>query len=584
MGTYIVGVHDGHNASACILADGRIQFAIQEERLGKEKNYVGFPSRAIRACLSYAGIRAGDVATVAFASYRSTPVRSRAGEQLAAVRREATLQGMVRRVLWHPAYRLCGHMGRMERLKQLKQCGFRQDQYADYEHHACHAAAVYHGLRADLATTYLVITVDGYGDLDSSTIWVSREGMLERIARTPFSHSLGTIYATTTGMMGFRPLEHEYKLMGMAPYASAKHAQRLVESFHRLMAVDERNMRFQRRTITPTFLYARRIRNMIAGERFDVVCAALQQFTEEMLQALVRSAVRHTGIGRLLCAGGVFMNVKANKRLLEMPEVESLSIFPSCGDETLCMGAAYLGYASTAGPLTTRPISDFYMGTDIDDGDSCREVVSSCRHEVRYHEDIEAEVVRVLAAGKPVARCKGRMEFGARALGNRSILADPVNQDVVRVINRMVKNRDFWMPFAPAVRRERAHDYFAHEKDVSSPYMMLTFDTRENVRDLIAAVHNADLTARPQLVEAHQNPDFYRLLQLFEEYTGRGALLNTSFNLHGFPIVNTARQAIAVFEQTGLEFLSLGNYLVHKKSVLRVTSRGPGQADMAADA
>jgi carbamoyltransferase len=164
------------------------------------------------------------------------------------------------------------------------------------------------------------------------------------------------------------------------------------------------------------------------------------------------------------------------------------------------------------------------------------------------------------------------MEFGARALGNRSILADPSNQDVVRVINRMVKNRDFWMPFAPVVRRERMHEYFVNPKDFVSPYMMLTFDTRENFRELIAAVHNADLTARPQVIEADQNPDYYRLLQIFEQHTGRGVLLNTSFNLHGFPIIASADEAMNVFENSGLEYLNLGQLLVHKREPVRVES------------
>jgi carbamoyltransferase len=458
-------------------------------------------------------------------------------------------------------------MGLAERMKNVEASGFDRGQYADYEHHLCHAACAYYGLREDSQTSYVVVTVDGFGDLDCATVWVNRNGMLERIARTPFTDSLGTIYGITTGMMGFRPLEHEYKLMGMAPYASRTHSERMAESFHNLLTVDEERMRFKRRTVAPSFLYARRIKNMISGERFDQVCAGLQLFTEELLVKLARSAVRATGVGRVLCAGGVFMNVKANKRLMEQPEIESLKIFPSCGDETLPMGAAYMAYIAEGGSKAAEriePITDFYLGGDVSE-ESCRQAVESSGHEVHRYDDVEAELARILVAGKPVARCKGRMEFGARALGNRSILADPSNQDVVRVINRMVKNRDFWMPFAPVVRRERMEEYFVNPKDLVSPYMMLTFDTRDNFRDLIAAVHNADLTARPQVIEAQQNPDYYRLLQNFEAQTGRGVLLNTSFNLHGFPIVTTAKDAMNVFENSGLEYLNLGQLIVHKR-------------------
>lgn len=571
---YFLGIHDGHNASACLLADGKLLFAIQEERLIGEKNAGGFPVRSIEACLRFAGIQARDVAQLAFASERSTPFRLRAGDQLKAFRREVTVRGAVRRLLWYPYFRTRTHLGRAERIRNMEQAGFDRSQYADYNHHFCHAATAYYGLREDSQTKYVLLTVDGFGDLDSSTVWVNRNGALQRIARTPLTASLGTVYGIVTGAMGFRPLEHEYKLMGMAPYASPKATEHMAEAFRSLLLVDEQGMRFKRRTLAPSFLYTRRIRDMIVGERFDHVCAGLQQYTEEMLLQLAQSAVRNTGVSRLLCAGGVFMNVKANKRLMEAPEIESLKIFPSCGDETLSMGAAYLAYIAKGGSEAAEriePISGFYLGGDVDEN-SCRQVVESSAHEVRYHDDVEAEVASILAAGKPVARCKGRMEFGARALGNRSILADPIHHDVVRVINRMVKNRDFWMPFAPVVRRERMHEYFQNPKDLTSPYMMLTFDTRENFRELIAAVHNADLTARPQVVEVDQNPDYYRLLQIFEQRTGRGALLNTSFNLHGFPIVTTAQDAMNVFEQSGLEYLNVGQYVVHKRSSVSITT------------
>jgi carbamoyltransferase len=564
---YVIGIHDGHNSSACLLADGRVVFAIQEERLTGEKNALGFPARSIQACLDFGNLQPRDVTKLAFATHRSTPSRLRATEQSRASRREVTTAGTLRRMLWYPYYQTQKHMGLAERMKNVEASGFDRGQYADYEHHLCHAACAYYGLREDSQTSYVVVTVDGFGDLDCATVWVNRNGMLERIARTPFTDSLGTIYGITTGMMGFRPLEHEYKLMGMAPYASRAHSERMAQSFHNLLTVDEERMRFKRRTVAPSFLYARRIKNMISGERFDQVCAGLQLFTEELLVKLARSAVRATGVGRVLCAGGVFMNVKANKRLMEQPEIESLKIFPSCGDETLPMGAAYLAYIAEGGSKAAEriePITDFYLGGDVSE-ESCRQAVESSGHEVHRYDDVEAELARILVAGKPVARCKGRMEFGARALGNRSILADPSNQDVVRVINRMVKNRDFWMPFAPVVRRERMEEYFVNPKDLVSPYMMLTFDTRDNFRDLIAAVHNADLTARPQVIEAQQNPDYYRLLQNFEAQTGRGVLLNTSFNLHGFPIVTTAKDAMNVFENSGLEYLNLGQLIVHKR-------------------
>jgi carbamoyltransferase len=567
MPRYIIGIHDGHNASAAIAADGKFLYALQEERLAGTKNFSGYPTNAVRACLEFAGIGASDVDEMAFASIRSTPAGLRTMNQSGGFRHGATWRGMARRALWYVYYRRRRNLGLAQRLSWANRLGFVAEQCRSYDHHSAHAAAVYYGLREDVATPYLVITVDGYGDLDASTVWVAEQGMLRKIASTPLTDSIGSVYAFVTGAMGFTPLEHEYKLMGMAPYASSRYTAPLVEELNALVGFDADRLRFRRHTLRPTFMYQRLLLHWISGNRFDTVCGALQTWAENVLVELVRAAIRRTGIRRVMCSGGVFMNVKANKRLMELAEVDSLAIFPSCGDETLSFGAAYLAQAADKSSRADAipPFDDIYLGSDVSDT-SCREVVANCGHIVRRHDDVEAEVAQVLAVGKPVARCKGRMEFGARALGNRSILADPIQQDVVRVINQMVKKRDFWMPFAPVVRKERMEKYFNNPKHFDSPYMMLTFDTRENFTDLIAAVHSADLTARPQVVQSHQNSDYYRLLERFEDITGRGVLLNTSFNLHGYPIVLGAKEAMEVFDNSGLEFLNIGQFLVQKRA------------------
>jgi carbamoyltransferase len=380
-------------------------------------------------------------------------------------------------------------------------------------------------------------------------------------------NSIGSIYGIVTGAMGFVPQEHEYKLMGMAPYASPRYAEAAANAFRALIEVDAEHLAFRRKTWEPTFCYPRRILKLINGMRFDNVCAGLQVVCEEVVVGLVQAAIRKTDLRRVLCAGGVFMNVKANKRLMELPEVDHLGIVPSCGDESLSFGAAWYAHAQhdPAAAAAIPPLAGAYLGPDFDEAETA-DAVRASGHEFRRHDDVETEVAKVLAAGHPVARCKGRIEFGARALGNRSILADPANQDIVRIINRMVKKRDFWMPFAPVVRRENVPKYFVNPKNFASPYMMLTFDTRDNFRDFIAAVHNADLTARAQILEESHNPDYYRILKVFEQLTGRGVMLNTSFNLHGYPIVLGPKDALNVFDNSGLSYLAVGDYLVHKRS------------------
>jgi len=567
MASYTIGVHDGHNAAAAIQRDGKLLYAIQEERLARKKNWVGFPKQSVQACLDYAGIGPQDVEELSFASLRQTPNNLRSYDQLASVQRSSSLYGIFRGAfLWFPIYKAHKNMGWRERLNFAKEMGFSESQCERYAHHLCHAATAYYGMREDHDSEYLVLTMDGYGDEDCATVSIGRGGRLETIARTPLGHSLGTIYAITTGMMGFRPLEHEYKLMGMAPYANPSYAEDAAAKFRTLLGVDMDKLQLRRKTPEPTFLMARRIKSMVSCMRFDNVVAGLQQHCEEVMMDFVRAAIQKTGIRRVLAAGGVFMNVKANKRIMEMPEVDYFSVAPSAGDESMSMGVAWHAYAKRHGysaAANIEPLGALYLG-DLTPEEKIDQAVRESGFKFTRFDDVEKEVAELLAAGQPVARCKGRMEFGARALGNRSILADPKNQDIVRIINRMVKKRDFWMPFAPVIRKERVGDYFHNPKDLSSPYMMLSFDTFDNYKDLIAAVHNADLTARAQILEQDHNPDYYKILEYFENKTGRSVLLNTSFNLHGYPIVMEPEESIDVFRRTGLEYLNVGQYILQK--------------------
>ena len=268
-------------------------------------------------------------------------------------------------------------------------------------------------------------------------------------------------------------------------------------------------------------------------------------------------------------SGGVFMNVKANLRLLEIPELEDLYVFPSCGDESNSIGAA-LRLAAQMGQPHMGALGPIYYGEPITDGeaDQALDAAGSCgRFRATYVNDIERKTAEELAQGKIVARAKGRMEFGARALGNRSILARADSPLVVRAINRMIKNRDFWMPFAPSVLAERANEYYRKPKPVASPYMMFAFPSLPEKRAAFAAAqHPYDFTTRPQEVTAADNADYYRLLKEYEGLTGEGIVLNTSFNLHGEPMVYRARDAVDVFLRSGLEYMALGNWWVEKVS------------------
>jgi carbamoyltransferase len=567
LGRFILGLHTGHNASACVGDESGIIYAIQEERLTGEKNYWGTPKNAIHACLRHVGATPADLVTVAHGSIAAICKYHSREDVLRSYGRQKSLLGKFRQRIAVPLFiKLRPNWGQDRLRADLADVGLTDVEVAYHDHHTCHAATAYYGLRHNPADKYLVLTCDGDGDGLCTSVRVMGADEDRVVATTSWDNSLGALYSWITFGMGFVPLEHEYKLMGMAPYASDKAAGEMAEVFARYLGFDSSGLEFKRHTFRRTNDLAESLSHDLKGKRFDYICAGLQRFTEDMLCTWTANAIRATGVRRVVAAGGVFMNVKANKRIGELPEVESFEAFPSCSDETLSIGAYYLEAERRFGGDKLPPLANFYLGDDLDSAES-KGAVESSGFQFQRPSDIAVVIADLLVQGQPVARCAGPMEFGARALGNRSILADPRNQDVVRVINQMVKKRDFWMPFAPMIMDDRQDEYLRNPKRLPSPYMMMTFDTRENFREMIAAVHNADLTCRAQLLRPEQNRDMYAILNAFAARSGRGVILNTSFNLHGFPIVRTAADALHVFRNSGLEYLQVGPYLVSKGAV-----------------
>ncbi len=576
MPRYILGLHAGHNASACIGDESRLIYAVQEERLCGEKNFWGYPKLAVQACLDRVGICPADLESTAYGGNQVVCRYHSRDDVIYAFSRQSTVVGKLRQRVAVPLIGAVRPNFGQSRLRALlAESGFNNPTVSHFDHHLTHAATAYYGLRRSRDEDYLVLTCDGSGDglCASVRVWNGRE--CREIAVTREGESLGAVYTWITFGMGFVPLEHEYKLMGMGPYASDRAAEETARIFRRYLRLRPDGLGFVRGTRRQTHFLHECFERDLRGMRFDYICAGLQKFTEDLLVDWVRHAVRATGVGKVLAAGGVFMNVKANKKISELPEVEFFEAFPSCGDETLSIGAYYLETARRFGDAAVKPLEHFYLADAPQEAEILSAIKASGFHYDRPA-DIADAVAERLASGQPVARCAGPMEFGARALGNRSILADPRSQDVVRVINRMVKKRDFWMPFAPVVKEERQHDYIKNPKNLRSPYMMMTFDTRENFRDLIAAVHNADLTCRAQILSHQQNPQVHDIISAFERRTGTGIILNTSFNLHGYPIVRTAEEALGVLRDSGLEYLQLGDYLVSKQSP--ATTNGAARA------
>ena len=568
----VLGIHDGHNASAAILADGRVVAAVQEERLSGIKNHQRCPVLAIADVLRLAGMTWKDVDAVALNGHHMPYARSR--EDLIAHYRGVgkplgRLRGLLRRTPVNYVFR---QRRRAHRLAELHATGVPSEKLVFVEHHAAHAAAAYFGAPWRDGPV-LTLTCDGAGDDLCATVNVGEGLGLSRLVAIPEAESLGNVYALVTFLLGMVPNEHEYKLMGMAPYAPADGIAKSRVVFDQILAPapDGTPTWRRRRGVPPTYYALEWLKSRLEFHRFDWICGAVQEWIEDSLVEWVRRSIRLTGVRRLALGGGVFMNVKANQRILELPEVESLFVFPSCGDESNAVGAAYWvtaeRYKKEGRPVTSiPPLRDVYWGADTAERD-IEDALTAVAGEVRVERpgDIEAAVVDLLVQGVVVARCKGRMEFGARALGNRSILADPADMRVVRVINDMIKNRDFWMPFASSMLAERQHEYIRNPKNVASPYMILAFPSTERVEEFRAGAHPYDLTVRPQTVEREWNPDYHRLIGMFAERTGKAVILNTSLNLHGYPMVHGPREALHVLLNSGLRYLALGPYLVAKR-------------------
>lgn len=573
--TVIIGLHDGHNAAAALLDKGRIVAAVQEERLTRVKNQSGIPYYAISHLLTFADIPFSDLSKAAvngtYATYDHWDRELLLEKYEQSGRFLERLKQPLKGTFVDDIYR---RRKMQHRARLFAQIGLKNGRLISVEHHTAHAAAAYYG--SGWKGKVLILTCDGSGDRVSATVSIGEGGQIRRIAEISENDSIGNLYSLVTYYLGMMPLEHEYKVMGLAPYVGdPERAKSEARLFSDLFEFDPRNPLVWRRLrgVPPMSSAYELICKILYRRRFDLIAAGIQQFIEDMLTRWVRNCVRETGIHRVACSGGVFMNVKANKEILALPEVEELFVFPSCGDETNSIGAAYWVYAQEClrvnRPLDIEPLGSLYWGQAFDDTEAeiaLKEYKGQSRFHYKYVQDIERLTAETIAKGEVVARAKGRMEFGARGLGNRSILARADRMEIVRIINDMIKHRDFWMPFAPAVLAERAEDYYLKPKPMPAPYMIIAFDSRPAAyQRQLAVQHPYDHSVRPQEVSELDNPDFYRLIKHYEELTGEGILLNTSFNLHGYPIVYRPVEAIDVFDRSGLRYLALGNWWVWKE-------------------
>lgn len=560
----ILGIHDGHNAGAALIKNGSVAAAIQEERLTNIKNHSGTPINAIKAVFDAAKIDPSDVSAIAIAGLTHTHVPLK--ERPLHVKMYERFAGLFK---YHAVNSfLISALHKRRQMSELRsefvKNGVNDKPIMFVEHHTAHAASTYY--QRPWTDDTLVLTLDGAGDGLCSTVNIGREYILERIASTTAYNSPGNVfYSEITGYLGLKRWEHEYKVMGLAPYGIPDYC---IDSIRKIVRVNPKKpLEFENTIGAYVDRVQKKLVRLLAEQRFDNISAATQQHFEDIIVQWVKNAIEYTGLHKVACAGGMFLNVKANKLLREQEEIDDIHFYPAASDEGVAVGAAMEGYYRFCAEEGVKPeksdLGPIYYGKEYSN-DYIQNVIKDTGWEkkAQYVDEIEGEIGDLLVKGWIVARYNGRDEFGPRGLGNRSILADPRDLKVIRRINFAIKHRDFWMPFAASVLDTRKEDYFVDAKP--APYMIEAFDTKPLADELIAGLHPKDLTCRPQTVN-DWNSRYKKVLETFQEHTGVGGVLNTSFNLHGSPMVGTPEVALYTFENSGLDALAIGNWLITKE-------------------
>ncbi len=592
----IISLYWGANSSAALIKDGIVISAYNEERFTRKKNDDQFPSNSIKACLSDNNLKSKDIDYVAIASYLQ-----QADETLINKHSTFSIKDYIKEQhdFWYPKI----YLNKKLRLKNIFKKKINTNQYPKkywkkynkknisfdkfsndrvdivskflnidknkiykIEHHLCHSYYAY--LSSNFRNKkVLCFTIDGWGDGLNATISLfDKYGNFKRLYKTN-NCNIARIYRHMTLLLGMKPNEHEFKVMGMAPYAKDKYIINSYNKFKKTLGLRGINFKWINKPKDSYFTF----KEMLEGERFDNIAGGLQKWVEELLCKWISNSVKKFKITDIVVSGGVSMNMKAMGEIAKLKQISNIFVGGSGSDESLALSAGLILYLRKSKikkiSENYKPIKNLYLGYENNLRDEEKIIAKINKSKFKIIKNpLNSLITSMLKSGKIIGRCVGKMEFGHRALCNRSIIADPTNVDVKERINAAIKNRDFWMPFAPVILDKYANKYLNNIKKLSSPYMTIGFDTTEvGFKEMRAACHPADKSARPQILKKKDNPIFYNLLDSFSKSTGRGALINTSFNLHGFPIVRSTKDAYNVFVNSKLDCLLLNKYLIIKK-------------------
>jgi carbamoyltransferase len=407
--------------------------------------------------------------------------------------------------------------------------------------------------------------MDGVGDDVSASVSIGEGGRIRRIAECRPEDSVGLMYQAVTEALDFVPVEGEYKTMGLAAYGDGT---KLFDYFSGIITY--KDLSFKSKYIwesewkfpAPTIKQHLMFRELLMDNKKEDVAASCQAVAEDLIYRFVRDAVEKTGIKDICAAGGVFLNVKANKLIWENIRPASFYIHPDSGDGGLALGAAQELYFRLTGSVPKKKLDRVYFGRAYSNSE-IEEELKRFKVKATFFQDIEKRTAQLLASGKVIGWVQGRMEMGPRALGNRSVIADPRNAAVKELINKHLKKRDWFVPFAPSIIEEDAHKYIKDFNGDAS-FMIMAYDAQEGNEKSIPAVVHVDGTIRPQIVRPDINRMYWNMIKSFKDISGVGVVLNTSFNKHGLPIVGSPKDAVEHLVNSNVDILVIGNYVVER--------------------
>ena len=568
----VLGIHYFiHDAGAALVQNGKVLASINEEKIRNVKHCGGYPTKSIGEVFKIAKLDPSEVDAVAIVGImgeKILPLTEMFPNYRSLFSYFSLLTGHKKGIELLTSY--LQRIKKIDAIKnELTKLGIPLNEIIFVEHHAAHAAAACYLSPWDLDEEVMVLTLDGHGDAISSTVNIGHKGEIRRVenSETSYYDSLGlSFYSQITAYLGMDWGFDAYKVMGLAPYGKPELS---IDRIKQIINIDKTNpLKFRNKIDAYMRAMQPKLRDLLKNDRFDNIAAATQSWFETLITKWVSNAVEKTGIRKIACAGGSFLNVKANRKILSLDDVDDVFFCPAASDEGLAVGAALKGYFEIALRDGIKPVKEHlksnYFGSSFTN-DQIKDALKNhdMLDKAQYIDDIDDEVGELLATSDMVvARFSGRLEWGPRALGNRSILANPSDPRIVRKINNAIKMRDFWMPFGPSILSTRIDDYLVDP--INSPYMMLAFDTTEKRDDISAALHPYDFTSRPQTVTPEYNSGYEKVLNSFESKTGIGGVLNTSFNIHGYPIVWDPERALDTLNNSSLDALAIGNYLVRK--------------------